>query len=40
MHIVYMRERYFFSLVYAFKKAISFFKLEVDAQKGPCLDEN
>ena len=35
MYIVYIRERYCFSLVCTFKKVIKNFEVKVDVQKGP-----
>ena len=34
MYIVYIRDRYYFSLVCTFRKAINFFEVKVDVQKG------
>ena len=34
MYIVYIRERYCFSLVCTFQKAIKNFEVNVDSQKG------
>ena len=34
MYIVYIRERYCFSLVCTFEKVVYLFKVKVDAQKG------
>jgi hypothetical protein len=33
-YIVYLRERYYFSIVCTFKKAIDIFEVKIDAQKG------
>ena len=34
MYIVYIRERYFFSLVCASREAMKFSEVEIDVQKG------
>ena len=34
MYIIYIRERYYFSLVCTFNKAIKNFEVKVDVQKG------
>ena len=34
-YVIYIRERYYFSLVYISKKVVNFFEVKVDVQKGP-----